>query len=270
MKTMELEKTYSLRRVSLLMRNQIMAELPVAFIVAGVAFGINLLFLLFGKGVPANNASAGPGPGPLWAIGIMLLGFYLASRAFKPMHGRTGTDWLLLPATPAEKYSAGILWIMLLWPLGSSLVAMAGSALLAGMAVLAKTNPGLIWHPFTHNGFGLLLGYWTSAAVLLAGSASFRKNALVKTVGLVFAAFLAIGLLTGGLIHPLFRTRMYDGSSFAFMNGSIRLSGNPDLEAVQPLLQGIVDLWRYLLLPVFALTFACFKVAEKEASDEVQ
>jgi hypothetical protein len=274
MKTIELEKTFSLRRVSLLMRNQIATELLVAFIFAGVVFGINLLFLVFGRGVPLNSAIATPDarliPGPHWGIGLMLLGLYLASRAFKSMHGRTGTDWLLLPATPVEKFTAGALWIMVVWPIASSLGAMASSTLLAGLAVLARTNPGLIWHPFTRNGLQLLLGYWSAAAVLIAGSASFKKNALVKTVGLVFAAFLVFGLLSGGLIHPLFRTRMYDGSSFAFMNGSFRLSGNPDLEAVQPLLQGIVDLWRYLLLPVFALTFACFKVAEKEASDEVQ
>jgi hypothetical protein len=273
MKTLELEKTYSLQRLILLMRNQIAGELLVAFIFAGVVLGINLLFLVFGQGVPINSAVAGADsslvPGPHWGIGIMLLGLYLASRGFKAMHGRTGTDWLLLPATPLEKFSAAALWIMVVWPVASSLGAMASSALLAGLAVLEGSNPGLLWHPFTRAGLELLLGYWSAAAVLLAGSSTFRKNALIKTVGLVFATFMILGLLSGGLVHLLFRARMYDGS-ISFMNGYFRLSGNPRLEAAQPWLQGIVDIWRLLLLPVFALTFARFKVAEKEASDEVQ
>ncbi|MFH2115485.1 MAG: hypothetical protein ABIJ86_13360, partial [Spirochaetota bacterium] len=73
----------------------------------------------------------------------------------------------------------------------------------------------------------------------------------------------------GGLAHTLLRTHLYDGS-IAFVNGHFQLSGNPQLEAVQPWLQGIADFWRLLLLPVFALMFTRFKVAEKEASDEVQ
>ncbi|MFH2115330.1 MAG: hypothetical protein ABIJ86_12575 [Spirochaetota bacterium] len=273
MKITELEKTYSPWRVALLIRNQLASELPVALIVAGIVIGINLLFLILGQGVPINSAITGTDsalvPGPYWGIGIMLLGLYLASRAFKHMHGRTGTDWLLLPATTAEKFSAGALWIMVIWPIASSLAAMVSSAFLAGLAVLTGNNPGLIWHPCSSGGLEMLSGYWSAAAVLLAGSATFRKNALIKTVGLVFAAFLAIGLLSGGLAHTLLRTHLYDGS-IAFVNGNFQLSGNPQLEAVQPWLQGIADFWRLLLLPVFALTFACFKVAEKEASDEVQ
>lgn len=273
MKTVELQKSYSPLRVALLLRNQIASELPVAFIIAGIVLGLNLLFLVFGQGVPINSAVANADstlvPGPHWGIGITLLGLYLSSRAFKAMHGRTGTDWLLLPATPLEKFSAAAVWIMVVWPIASSLAAMASSALLAGLAVLAGSNPGLIWHPFTRGGLELLLGYWSAAAVLVAGSASFRKNALIKTVGLVFAAFLVFGLFSGGLVHLLFRARSYDGS-IAFMNGYFRLSGNPRLEAAQPWLQGIIDVWRLLLLPAFALVFAYFRVTEKEARDEVQ
>lgn len=273
MKTTELQKIYSPWRLALLLRNQITAELSVVLIFSGIVIGLNLLFLILGQGVPMNSSIPGADsisvPGPYWGIVLTLIGLYLASRAFKPMHGRTGTDWLLLPATPLEKFSASTLWIMLIWPLASSAGAMLASALLAGLAILAGSNPGLIWQPLSRGSLEMLLGYWSAAAVLLAGSATFRKNALLKTVGLVFAAILVFGLLTSGLANSLFRTRQYDGS-IAFMNGYFQLSGNPRLEAVQPWIQGIADLWRLLVLPGFALAFTCFKVAEKEASDEVQ
>jgi hypothetical protein len=202
-------------------------------------------------------------------VGIALLGFYLASRAFKGMHGRTGTDWLLLPATSLEKYLAALAWLFIVWPVASAVGAMASSAALAGLQAVTGGNPGAIWHPFNRDGLQLLLGYWSFAPVLVAGSAVFRRNALVKTLGVITAAVVAIMLVAVPLFLSVYGERNVNGG-FSFDSGVFAVEGNEKLESLQGVVQALSDIWRFVVLPGFALAFAYFRVAEKEASDEVQ
>ncbi len=213
----ELEKKYSVARTLLLLRNLALAELPIALITAGVVFGLNLTALIITGTVPLNAMGDGASA-PLWGAGILLLGLYFASRAFKDMHGRTGTDWLLLPATPAEKWTAGTLWILAVWPVLSALAAMASSGALAGLAVLGGAASGVVWHPFDGDGLTLALTFWSFAPVFLAGSAVFRKVPLVKTLGVMTAAVVLASLVT----VPLFLNALKDGAyegSFRLDNG---------------------------------------------------
>jgi hypothetical protein len=269
MNAQELDKGFSLTRTFYLLKNKVLEELPVPLIAAGVVFGLNLVFLLLGGEVPLNTRGASMGPVALWGLGILLLGFYLASRAFKGMHGRTGTEWLLLPATIAEKYLAALVWLFVVWPVASALGAMASSAALAGLQFLGGEDPGSIWHPFNRAGFDLLLGYWSLAPVLIAGSSVFRKNALAKTLGVVTAVVVVLMLIMVPLFMSIFGERDIDGS-FSYNNGVFLAAGNERLESLQGVVQAISNVWRFAILPGFALAFAYFRAAEKEASDEVQ
>jgi hypothetical protein len=269
MNAQELAKGFSISRTFYLLKNKLLEELPVPLIAAGVVFGLNLVFLLLGGEAPMNTRGASMGPVALWGLGIMLLGLYLSSRAFKGMHGRTGTEWLLLPATIAEKYLASLAWLFIVWPVASALGAMASSAALAGLQLLGGENAGYIWHPFNRAGLELLLGYWSFAPVLIAGSSVFRKNALVKTLGVITAVVVVLMLILVPLFMSIFGERDVDGS-FSFDNGVFLAAGNERLESLQGVVQAISNVWRFAILPGFALAFAYFRAAEKEASDEVQ
>jgi hypothetical protein len=265
----ELDRRFSPARTLLLLKNKLLEESAVPLIAAGVVFGLNLVVLLLGGEAPLNIRAASSGPVALWGLGIALLGFYLASRAFKGMHGRTGTEWILLPATIPEKYAAALAWLFIVWPVASAIGAMASSAALAGLQLLSGNGAGSVWHPFNRDGLELLLGYWSFAPVLVAGSAVFRKNALVKTLGVITATVVALMLVAVPLFLSVYGERNVDGS-FSFDSGVFTVEGNERLEGVQGVLQALSDVWRFAILPGFALAFAYFRVAEKEASDEVQ
>lgn len=261
---------FSPARTALLTRNLAASELPMAVITLGIVVGLNLVTLILGGEAPINNGmSPGGGSAPLWGVGLTLTGLYYASRAFKGMHGRYGTEWLLLPATSAEKYLAALAWLFVVWPIGSATAAAAASTLLWGIQSLTGDVAGLPWHPFQRSYLEALLSYWSVAPVLIAGSAVFRKNALVKTAGVGAAAAVALVLLSAPFMTRLFRESGLAGN-LSFMNGRWLAEGDPRLESAANLTQVLTDIWRYAILPCFALVFAYFRVAEKEAADEVQ
>ena len=269
MKASEVDKTFSLKRVALVLKSRVLEDLPTAFITAGIVFGANLVVLILTGKIPLNEVKFDGSAIPFWGVGIALLGLYLASRSFKGMHGRDGTEWILLPATGAEKYASSLAWILVVWPIVSALAAMASSAALAGIALLGGARPGVIWHPFSRFGLEAFLKYVTFAPVLIAGSAVFRKNALIKTLGIIAACSVAATLIVVPLFMWRYGERRY-GGSFSFDNGAFSFSGNENLKGLQSLIQGLADTWRFAILPGFALVFAYFRVAEKEAIDEVQ
>jgi hypothetical protein len=260
---------FSPGRIALLTRNLAASELPMAVITLGIVVGLNLVTLILGGEAPINNGMSPGGSAPLWGVGITLVGLYYASRAFKGMHGRYGTEWLLLPATSAEKYLAALTWLFVVWPVGSAAAASAASTLLWGIQSLKGDVAGLPWHPFQRGYLEALLSYWSVAPVLIAGSAVFRKNALVKTLGVGAAAAVALVLVSAPFMTRLFRESGLAGD-LSFMNGRWLAEGNPRLESAARLTQLLTDIWRYAILPCFALVYAYFRVAEKEAADEVQ
>lgn len=261
---------FSPGRVALLTRNLAASELPIAFITLGIVLGLNLVTLILGGEAPINNGmSPGGGSAPLWGLGVTLVGLYYASRAFKGMHGRYGTEWLLLPATSAEKYLAALAWLFVVWPIGSAAAASAASTLLWGIQSVSGKAAGLPWHPFQRPYLEALLSYWSVAPVLIAGSSVFRKNALVKTLGVGAAAAVALVLLSAPFMMRLFKEPGVAGN-LSFANGRWLAEGDNRLESAANLTQLLTDVWRYTILPCSALAYAYFRVAEKEAADEVQ
>ncbi len=268
--TVDANARFSPGRIALLTRNLAASELPMAVITLGIVVGLNLVTLILGGEAPINNGmSPGGGSAPLWGVGVTLVGLYYASRAFKGMHGRYSTEWLLLPATSAEKYLAALVWLFVIWPIGSAAAASAASTLLWGIQSLKGDVAGLPWHPFQRSYLEALLSYWTIAPALIAGSAVFRKNALVKTAGVASAAAVALVLVSAPFMARLFKEPGVAGN-LSFMNGRWIAEGNPRFEAAANRTQLLTDIWRYAILPCFALAYAYFRVAEKEAADEVQ
>jgi len=260
-----LKKTFSFERLALLVRNRALEDFPSIAIVAGILAGINLLsILIVGKAV-MNDPD-----GQSWTFTISLAGLILASSAFKGMHdGRSGTDWLLLPATSLEKYAAALVSYLILLPVAAAIGATGLSAILSLIELIAGGQGGRILNPIQAFGIKGWIDFATGALVLAAGSATFRKRALIKTLGIVIVTVLvASGLLFVAFIGvrniqgvPVPFVRMSDGGWN--INGDMSMKASPALDV----LLGIV---RYAFVPLFALLYGYFRVAEKEARDEVQ
>jgi hypothetical protein len=262
-----LERRFSAERVLLLLRNRIYEEAPVVGVGAALVLGVNVFGLVIGKTAFYNLPSYGwPGA---WALTLVVAGLLLAGNALKAMHdGRSEADWLLLPATPAEKYAAALVDSVLVFPLaGAALcIALSGILSLAEALIGGPGNP--LWLPGVEalKAWG---GYAVAATVFIAGSATFRKTAFLKTGGIAIAFSIAWSLAMA-LMIMLFVPGAW-GGGFSFRDGVF--SGGDDSvissRAVEAM-RTIMDIVLYAGVSAFAILFGYAKVAEKEAKDEVQ
>lgn len=258
----QLEKVFSFQRAALLVRNRILDDAPAFLIGAACIFGFKLLALLmdFNGGHDVSAAQNA------WPIFIALGGLLLAGRAFERMHdGRGGSEWVLLPATSLEKYSAAFVFYLGLFPLAATAAAVAISAAIALFGLLLGVSGARVWIPVQMLNWGQATTYFLFAATALAGSARFRKLSLVKTAVICFAW----AILLGGLWLFLVGTFTDVGRSLVFHRGRVAMQNivlSADREA---LLSVVFAAFRFISF-IAAVLYGYFAVAEKESVDEVQ
>jgi hypothetical protein len=272
MEARSLNRRFSIARLALLTRNRLLDEASVVGIGAAAILALNLLSILVARRAFFNYGGMGMN---FWIPTIFLAGIFLSAQAFKGMHdGKAGTEWMLLPATPLEKYVAAFADAVILFPL---VAAFAGMALSALFSLLERWTGGpgsAVWTPFTLQALRSWADYAIAAVVFLGGSAAFRKAALIKTAGMA----AAYGLLVGLLITLGFWLFYAKGSANLELAGSFRYnwtfnrSGNGAeiSDAAQRAVRIGLDIARYAILPAFAILFGAARVAEKESRDEVQ
>jgi len=262
-----LERRFSVERLMLLLRNRLYDDVPAVAIGAAVVLGVNVLGLVLGRIAFFNSMSFGRSSP--WVFTIVVAGLLRAGISLKGMHdGRAGTDWLLLPATGIEKYSAALLDIAVVFPLAATAASVGLSALLAFVEGLVGGPGNPVWLPGLEalKAWG---GYAAAATVFIAGSASFRKSAFLKTGGLALA-FSIVWSLALALLVMLFVDGAW-GGGFSISNG--RFSAGDDSVISRSALRFMrtaMDVALYAALPAFAVLFGAAKVVEKEAKDEVQ
>ncbi len=273
MKTETALKRFSFERAALLLRNRALDDLPAVAVAAGVLVALNVLSLVSGSAPFMNEA----GPGTAWPAAVFLGGILLAGRAFERMQdGRSGPDWLLLPATSEEKYLSALVMYLVVYPVAAMLAAWSISAGSAFLGNLVGVGGGKVWMPFRDLAWSGVSAYLSCAVIAIAGSARFRKFAIGKTAGVAFAwlAVLALGFgLALTLLTSDWRTlfkfdhdvsiKIGDGPSGMTING---IALPPDKESA---LRLVTDLFRWVSV-AFAAAYGFALVTEKEARDEVQ
>lgn len=260
-----LKQRFSPARTALLIRNRALEDAPGLGIGLGTALGLNALTLVLSKSAFMNG-----GGGGTWTLLVVGAGLLLSAFAFKGMHdGKAGTEWILLPATPLEKYAAALVSYLLIYPLAASLLATGSSALLALVQGLVGGRSGTIWTPALAGGLELYAQYAIAAVVFLAGSASFRKRAVLKTAGLAVAYVFSLSVIVFLLLWAFFGESR--GAAGGLSEGFRLAFDAKDLgEGGERALKAICDAMYFGVLPLFALLYGYFRVFEKEARDEVQ
>lgn len=261
MNSATLDRNFSPTRILLLIRNRILDDASGFLIAAGGVFALKLIILLIqfqaNRGVANGNDS--------WTTIIALSGILVASRAFERMHdGRNGPEWVLLPASPLEKYGAAFLSYLLLYPLIAVVVATVISALLAGVGALMGAGGPAVWNPLRVIGIDEVGSYLTFTCVALAGSARFRKYALVKTaaISVGWAALLGILCLASIL--------MFRWGSLSSLGGSRETMQSLFMGDVKMTVLKVVSTIMQAALFIAAVLYGYFRVCEKESLDEVQ
>ncbi len=258
-------RPFSFERVALLARNRLLEDVAPFVIALGTLAALNLLSLLLGGVAFLNHASPRSGQTG-WPFLIWLGGVLLAGRAFSQMHnGRGGSDWILLPATPFEKYAAAFVSYLVVYPLAAGLAASGLSAVLEGLTSLLGGSPGVIFNPLAGLDEGSLFGYLFFVTAALAASARFGKLSLVKAGALfaAWAAFLGFLFMLGLLLSTPEGREALGNRHFSYRF-------RPDFHpASEPALIWLFRAWGWLSWAAAAV-YGYFRVAEKEAVDEVQ
>lgn len=265
MRKQTLLKAFSLERVGLLMRNRFLDDLTALLIGLAVVAGFNVLCLIL-RQPGFFNASSGRAGESAWSMAIALGGVLLAGRAFHQMHdGRGGSDWILLPATPLEKYLAAFSSYVIAYPILASIAALALSAALEGLAFVLRAPRSGIFNPVGGLSFEDVEAYLVFTSFALAASARFAKLPLVKTAAIATGWCIAcalVGTLGLLLLTPEGRAALVD------FHTPINLHfgpGHPDEHVLGWILR--ISIW---ISCVFAVAYGYLRVSEKEAVDEVQ
>lgn len=258
-------KAFSFERVALLSRNRLLEDFAPFLIAIGALAGLNILSLLLGGSAFFNRPDGHSGQ-TAWPFLIWLGGILLAGRAFSQMHnGRGGSDWILLPATPFEKYAAAFASYLIVYPVLAALAAFGLSAVLEGLAIVLKAYRGVVFNPLAGLDEGSVFGYLFFVTAALAASARFAKLSLVKAGALFTAwgAFMAFLFVFGLMV-------MTPEGREAMANHRFSQHFEPDfVPASQPALIWIGRAWAWVSCAAAAV-YGYFRVAEKEAIDEVQ
>jgi len=248
-------------------------DLPTVAVAVGVIVALNLLSIVLGHAPFLNETS---GHGTTWSLIVPLGGILLASIAFTRMHdGRSGPEWLLLPASSAEKYLSAATAYLVVYPVVASVLAVALSAALALAGNLAGTGGGRIWNPLDSISLDGFVSYLSFVLVVFAGSARFRKLALGKTAAIAAGWTLcltALFILALTLISPELRPSLlnmnkeFGSASSAGFDFTLNMALSPAKESA---LQLIAEVLRWVSV-LFAASYGFALVTEKEARDEVQ
>lgn len=276
MKTETVLKRFSSERAVLLLRNRLLDDLPAVAITTGVLAAINVLSLLSGDAPVLNTTGAATA----WPVIVALGGVLLASRAFERMQdGRSGPDWLLLPASSTEKYLSALITYIVIYPIFAVLAAWGLSAAFAFIGELVGTGGGRVWNPLGPTAAHGAVGYLSFAIFALAGSARFRKFAIGKTAATTAVWSILLAFLLGSILY-LISPDLRPFTKFS-LGISIDSGGNPAggsgfkvnnlvlSQAKQDALHLIFEFLRWISV-AFAAIYGFALVREKEARDEVQ
>ncbi len=198
---MKANTQFSVRRIGLLMRNDIMANLKTIFIVIGVLYGVLLVNTMFSIGsYKAWNFHT-----VFFPLSLAITGYIVTSMAFSEIHdSKKGFMFMLTPASIPEKLIARLL----LTSIGFSILVIVGyfifSLLGAAITTLAFGKAFALFNPFSVGVWRSVALYLVTQSVFLFGSIYFRKASLMKTLLALFAIALGVGIITFLLIRIAF------------------------------------------------------------------
>jgi hypothetical protein len=260
-----LRTTFSIHRLYYLVRNRVLDDTAPVLITAGAFLALNMLLLF-------TTDNYNPGSTESWALFIAGGGILLAGVAFSRMHdGKAGTEWLLLPASSAEKYTAALVTYLVVYPVIASLLVVLETLCISGVAMLLRTGRFWVYNPAAPVIFRHYFDYAFFVLLALAGSGRFRKFALGKTAAILFSfILLASFLLVWGILlkDSQFRTILFNPNEAH----SVVIRRTMDLSEYDNKNQTFWNLIRVFQIgtAAFALGYGYALVREKEARDEVQ
>ncbi len=268
------------RRIGNLLIKDLVEDYRSIAIALGAITGVLLLnYLLSGiDGGGSNRAvelfGGGGGNTPLlltyFALTLFIGGFIITSRAFTELHTKSRNhDWLMLPASPIEKFLSRLLLSSLGVGLGSIIYFFLFSLLGSGITAIVFGRAYPLFNPADGTVWLMVLHYIVLQSLFFAGAVYFKKAHFIKTVLVLTAFVFVVALLLAGVARIVFWrefSHLTAGGNFANLDFSpIELRLKSAGQVVSVVSQ--IVYWA-LLAPVFWV-FSYFRLSEAEVRNGV-
>ncbi|MTI30536.1 hypothetical protein [Xanthovirga aplysinae] len=253
----EKTNTFSIQRVGLLIKRQLVTNQSILAIAFGAGAGILLMIGIINCVADrALDLEVMLGTGLFFfALGSQIITSNVFSELNNP---EKGFAYLILPASSLEKTVAA-------WISTTILYALAGSLIIFLAVFLGKAFAAMWNYPVLNTSFHLdtpvdviIILYLISNALFLVGASHFKKYNFLKThftLALVLFSLILIGAFMAWVILPTSPSGSVEIRS-EYLNYDFRLFVEKEMEYI---LKGIL----YLLAPFF-LVVTYFKIKERE------
>ena len=203
---------------------------------------------------------------------LLLGGFILTSLIFsEDMFSKDHQhEWLMLPATNLEKFLSKALLVTIGYPVALIVLFFLTSVVTEPIQLIIFGNPMNLFNPFKESDFFIKLGqFWVWNSVFLLGATYFHKAHFIKTVLAIGVIFMVLGLL--GMLFARIAFSLKFGSSMQMFDAYFYLGPrvmNPSLPSLR-IFSAITKSLYYVVLPLFCMVTAFYRVEEVQATDAV-
>jgi hypothetical protein len=237
----------SLRRLSLLLRNDLVRDQRTLLIVSAIV----AVIALFGPaGAVYLNYTGAGFYRTVFLIALFSVGTVTTSMAFGDLHGRaTSTAFLLLPATALEKTVARLLMSTVVLIAYLLLFTTALSLLVEVLKLTAFGGDNVVFSPFDRVVWSVLPHYLVVQSLFFLGAAWFRRLNYIKTL-------LALVVIVAGL------TAFGVSVTWSVADGGLRVESDSYVDL--DWLVGVLYYAYVVALPLFCWFVAWLRVKETQ------
>ncbi len=197
---------------------------------------------------------------------LFLGGAILISLLFREdLFTRVNThQFLMLPASPEEKFFSRALIGAVLYPVALTILFMGTSLIIEPLFYLIFRDRITLFNPWSMNILTTGLNYFTLSSIFFLGSIYFRKLHFFKTIFSTLAVLLSFGIIAALLGRLIFNECFTGITINTEVNYSLSSRDFP-LKAME----WIGKIFYFIVLPLFCYTVAFLRLKEVEATDAI-
>ena len=191
---MQISQRFELRRLWLLIRNDVLTQYRGGLVSIGTWVGVLLLLFIFSS--VSGRQGGGGAYHLIYTLILYVGGFLYTSASFNDLHDkRKSTPYLLLPASTLEKFICKLILSSIGYAIGSLVFFYLYTVLASGLSRVVFDRPLLLFDPLNAAIWKNIASYLVIQSVFLLGAVYFTSRAFIKTVFSMAGFFLLMVVL---------------------------------------------------------------------------
>lgn len=255
--------TLNPRRIGILMRHDIQTNMKSLLSAAGTIASIVVVLFILASWTSDPGESLTDFHGSLFLNFLLIGGYVVSSVAFTQMHEPTkGIHYMMLPGSTVEKYLARLLLTSIGWSALVLVVYTAATVVATAIATpIFSQTPG-VFLPIGREVWSGVASYLVSQSIFLFGSIYFKKTAFFKTVLVVWATAMVLGLVYALAARIAFAPAFV--GLFEAQNFESVFQMNPATEQLLDTLGTVGRVAGWAVTPLFFWTVGLLRLRETE------